>query len=169
VIFDTCCEEAVSVSVHGTVLDTDADGFTVRITHGSASKLLKVLSPGAPPVARGDKVEVLGVRHSDELRRFFIICVYNLMWGGSEKMKAMTYIAKVLPDGHLSLPEEIKEKMGLTANSRVKVVLEREAQREKALEAFGAWSEREDIKSGVEYVEEIRAGWNKRTARQEHG
>ena len=84
-------------------------------------------------------------------------------------MKAMTYIAKVLPDGHLSLPEEIKEKMGLTANTRVKVVLEREAQREKALEAFGTWSEREDIKDGVEYVEEIRAGWNKRTASLEHG
>ena len=27
------------------------------------------------------------------------------------------YIANVLPDGHLSLPEEIKEKMGLAANS----------------------------------------------------
>jgi bifunctional DNA-binding transcriptional regulator/antitoxin component of YhaV-PrlF toxin-antitoxin module len=84
-------------------------------------------------------------------------------------MKAMTYIAKVLPDGHLSLPEEIKEKMGLTANTRVKVVVEREAQREKALEAFGTWAEREDIKTGVEYVEEIRAGWNKRTARLEQG
>ncbi len=84
-------------------------------------------------------------------------------------MKAMTYIAKVLPDGHLSLPEEIREKMGLTANSRVKVVLEREAQREKALEAFGTWSERTDIKDGVAYVERIRAGWNERTARLEHG
>jgi bifunctional DNA-binding transcriptional regulator/antitoxin component of YhaV-PrlF toxin-antitoxin module len=84
-------------------------------------------------------------------------------------MKAMTYIAKVLPDGHLSLPEEIKEKMGLTANTRVKVVLEREAQREKALEAFGSWAEREDIKDGVAYVEAIRAGWDKRTARLEQG
>jgi len=72
VIFDTCCDGPVSVSVHGTVLHTSDDGFTVRITHGSASKLLKVLSPGAPPVARGDKVEVLGVRHSDELRRFLL-------------------------------------------------------------------------------------------------
>lgn len=80
-------------------------------------------------------------------------------------MKNIKYIAKVLPDGHLSLPEEIKEKMGLTANSRVKVVLEREVQREKAIGAFGAWSERSDIKDGVEYVEKVRAGWNKRTAR----
>jgi hypothetical protein len=66
VIFDTCCDGPVSVSVHGTVLDTDADGFTVRITHGSASKLLRVLSPGVP-VMNGDRVEVLGVRHSAEL------------------------------------------------------------------------------------------------------
>ena len=80
-------------------------------------------------------------------------------------MKAVKYIAKVLPDGHLSLPKEIKEKMGLTANSRVKVVLEREAKREKAIEAFGAWSERSDIKDGTEYVEEMRAGWRERTAR----
>ncbi len=41
-------------------------------------------------------------------------------------MEGIKYIAKVLPDGHLSLPEEIREKMGLTANSRVKVVLFRE-------------------------------------------
>lgn len=81
-------------------------------------------------------------------------------------MEGFKYIAKVLPDGHLSLPEEIREKMGLTANSRVKVVLfrEREAQREKAIEAFGAWSERSDIKDGFEYVEKARAGWNERTA-----
>jgi len=67
VIFDTCCDGPVSVSVSGTVLDTSDRWFTVRITHGSASKLLRVLSPGVPPVAAGDKVEVLGVRHSDEL------------------------------------------------------------------------------------------------------
>lgn len=80
-------------------------------------------------------------------------------------MKAVEYIAKVLPDGHLSLPEKIKEEMGLMADSRVRVVLEREVHREKAMEAFGTWSERSDIKNGVEYVEKIRAGWNERTAR----
>ncbi len=47
----------------------------------------------------------------------------------------------------------------------MKVVLEREAQREKAIEAFGAWSERSDIKDGVEYIEKMRAGWSDRTAR----
>lgn len=80
-------------------------------------------------------------------------------------MKAIKYIAKVLPDGHLSLPEEIKEKMKLSANSKVKVILEIESQREKAIEAFGAWSERSDIKNGVEYLENIRSGWSERTVR----
>ena len=45
------------------------------------------------------------------------------------------------------------------------VVLEREAQREKAIEAFGAWSERSDVRDGVEYVEKMRVGWSERTAR----
>ena len=77
----------------------------------------------------------------------FIIGDYKMI--EEAKMNAIKYIAKVLPDGHLSLPEEIKEKMGLAANSRVKVVLAREAQREKAIEAFSAWSERSDIKDGI--------------------
>jgi len=80
-------------------------------------------------------------------------------------MKVIKYIAKVLPDGHLSLPEEIKEKMKLSANSKVKVILEIESQREKAIESFGAWSERSDIKNGVEYLENIRSGWSERTVR----
>ncbi len=80
-------------------------------------------------------------------------------------MKVIKYIAKVLPDGHLSLPEEIKKKMKLSANSKVKVILEIESQREKAIESFGAWSERSDIKNGVEYLENIRSGWSERTVR----
>ena len=31
-------------------------------------------------------------------------------------MRAINYTAKVLPDGHISLPYEIKEAMGLTVN-----------------------------------------------------
>ena len=37
-------------------------------------------------------------------------------------MKAIKSIAPILPDGHLLLPEEIKEKMRLTANCRVQAV-----------------------------------------------
>ncbi len=43
-------------------------------------------------------------------------------------MKAINYIAKVLPDGHLSLPEDIKKEMGLIVNSTVKITLEKKSQ-----------------------------------------
>ena len=42
VILDTCCDGPVSVSVHGTMLHTSDDGFSLRITHGSASKIITV-------------------------------------------------------------------------------------------------------------------------------
>ena len=80
-------------------------------------------------------------------------------------MKAINYTAKVLPDGHISLPNEIKEEMGLAVDSVVRVTLERDVKKENAIKAFGVWSERNEIKDGVEYVEDIRAGWDKRTKR----
>jgi|GEM_PF-935621 len=55
-----------TVSVYGTVLGTDGDeAFTLQLTHGSASKIITVLSPVL--VTSGDKVEVLGVINGDEL------------------------------------------------------------------------------------------------------
>ena len=80
-------------------------------------------------------------------------------------MKAINYTAKVLPDGHISLPNEIKEEMGLAVNSVVRVRLERDVKKENAIKAFGTWSDRSEIKSGIEYVEDIRSGWDKRTKR----
>ena len=71
----------------------------------------------------------------------------------------------MLPDGHISLPYEIKEAMGLAVNSVVKVTLEKDVWKENAMKAFGIWSERSEIKGGVEYVEDIRSGWDKRTKR----
>lgn len=55
-------------------------------------------------------------------------------------MTTINYSAKVLPNGHLSLPEE----------------------RERAIKAFGAWSEKNDIEDGVDYVSRIRKEWNER-------
>ncbi len=80
-------------------------------------------------------------------------------------MKTINYTAKVLPDGHISLPYEIKEAMGLAVDSVVKITLERDVQKENAMEAFGVWSERNEIKGGIEYVDDIRSGWDKRTKR----
>lgn len=80
-------------------------------------------------------------------------------------MKVINYTAKVLPDGHISLPYEIKEAMGLAVNSVVKITLEKDVRKEDAMKAFGIWSERDDIKSGIEYVEDMRGEWDKRTKR----
>ena len=41
-------------------------------------------------------------------------------------MKAYEYYAEVLPDGHLSLPEELREKIRGDAKVRVMVLLEDE-------------------------------------------
>ncbi|MGC9444790.1 MAG: hypothetical protein ACP5E9_07705 [Candidatus Methanospirareceae archaeon] len=54
-----------TVSVYGTVLDTGGDGFTLRLTHGSASRIVTVVS--SESVARGDKVEALGILNGNEL------------------------------------------------------------------------------------------------------
>jgi bifunctional DNA-binding transcriptional regulator/antitoxin component of YhaV-PrlF toxin-antitoxin module len=78
-------------------------------------------------------------------------------------MTTINYSAKVLPDGHLSLPEEIIEKLGLAINSTVEVTLKIDRRREGAIKAFGAWAERTEIKDGVEYVSKIREEWNERT------
>jgi len=80
-------------------------------------------------------------------------------------MKTINYTAKVLPDGHISLPNEIKEEMGLAVDSVVRVTLERDVKKENAIKAFGVWSERNEIKGGIEYVDDIRSGWDKRTKR----
>lgn len=80
-------------------------------------------------------------------------------------MKTINYSAKVLPDGHLSLPKEIIEKLGLAINSTVEVTLKLDRKRERARNAFGAWSEREDIKDGVVYVSKMREEWNNRSER----
>lgn len=77
-------------------------------------------------------------------------------------MKAVNYTAKILSDGHLSLPQEIRQELDLSVNTRVKVTLKIDTRREKAIKAFGAWSDRTDIKNGIEYTEKIRSEWDER-------
>jgi hypothetical protein len=38
-------------------------------------------------------------------------------------MKVVEYIGEVLPDGHLSLPDEIQKKLGLSPHSSVRVTI----------------------------------------------
>jgi len=54
-----------TVSVGGTVVHSSGEAFTLRLTHGSASKIITIISP--MPVASGDKVEVLGMLKGNEL------------------------------------------------------------------------------------------------------
>jgi hypothetical protein len=54
-----------TVSVYGTVVHSSDEAFTLRLTHGSASKIITIISP--VPVASGDKIEVLGEIRGDEL------------------------------------------------------------------------------------------------------
>jgi hypothetical protein len=77
-------------------------------------------------------------------------------------MKAVNYTAKILSDGHLSLPQEIRQELDLSVNTLVKVTLKIDTRREKAIKAFGAWSDRTDIKNGIEYTEKIRSEWDER-------
>ena len=77
-------------------------------------------------------------------------------------MKSVNYTAKILSDGHLSIPQEIRQELDLSVNTLVKVTLKIDTRREKAIKAFGAWSDRTDIKNGIEYTEKIRSEWNER-------
>lgn len=54
-----------NVSIHGTVSNTSSDGFYIRVTHGSKSKIINVLSE--INVESGDRVEVLGLLQRDEI------------------------------------------------------------------------------------------------------
>ena len=44
--------------------------------------------------------------------------------GLEEKMKAYEYYAEILPDGHLSLPEDLRDKLKGDTKVRVMVLLE---------------------------------------------
>ncbi|MEW5870285.1 MAG: hypothetical protein AB1894_13500 [Chloroflexota bacterium] len=52
-------------------------------------------------------------------------------------MKQIEYVAQVLEDGHLSLPQELRRMLGLKPNSLVRVVLDvPEADKQKSLAAW---------------------------------
>jgi hypothetical protein len=55
-----------TVSTGGKVVNLSHDSFYIVVTYGSESRMLKVLSD--EDVAYGDRVRVLGLLHSDEIR-----------------------------------------------------------------------------------------------------
>ncbi|MDD5435684.1 MAG: hypothetical protein PH343_09680, partial [Nitrospira sp.] len=74
------------------------------------------------------------------------------------KVKAVEYLANILPDGHLSIPEEIRKKLKHTTKKRVKVSIEIDASQEvnKKHPAFGIWADRLSGDSSGEIAEELR-------------
>jgi hypothetical protein len=42
---------------------------------------------------------------------------------GGIAMKVIEYVAEILPDGHLSLPAEVREQLNLSAHRHIKVTL----------------------------------------------
>lgn len=74
------------------------------------------------------------------------------------KVKAVEYFANILPDGHLSIPEEIRKKLKHTTKKRVKVSIEIEAVQEVNMKhpAFGIWANRFLGGSSTEIAEELR-------------
>ena len=81
--------------------------------------------------------------------------------------------------GHTRIREngifaDVIEKIQMLTASQQRFLQEMLAGREKVSvtskkkllkKSFGAWADREDIKGGIEYVDEIRKGWESRLER----
>lgn len=67
-------------------------------------------------------------------------------------MEKIEYIAEVLPDGHLSLPEDIIKQLKLKAHSKLRVQIQSEKKTKQDLSRFcGQWQEEniEDIVNDI--------------------
>lgn len=74
------------------------------------------------------------------------------------KARAVEYLADILPDGHLSIPDEIRNKLKHISKKKVKVSIEVESIREvkKKHPAFGIWADRLSGDSSADIAEELR-------------
>ncbi len=74
------------------------------------------------------------------------------------KLKAVEYLANVLSDGHLSIPDEIRKKLKHISKKKVKVSIEVVSLHgvKRKHPAFGIWADRLSGKSSVEIAEELR-------------
>ena len=80
-------------------------------------------------------------------------------------MKKNEYIAKVLPDGHLSLPPTLASKLSLKVNSKVRVLIIPDTSKSGLNRFCGKWQDKrsaEDIVSEI-YTEREK---NKRSEKQ---
>ena len=80
--------------------------------------------------------------------------------GKENKVSAepIEYLAGLLPDGHLSIPEKIKKKLERVSKKKVRVCidLKTEKVRKRRHPAFGIWSDRLSEGSSAEIAEGFR-------------
>ena len=75
------------------------------------------------------------------------------------------YLANLLPDGHLSIPEKIRKKLERVSKKKVRVYidLKTEKVKKKRHPAFGIWADRlSEVDSG-EVAEKLRKKLESRT------
>ena len=74
------------------------------------------------------------------------------------KLKAVEYLANVLPDGHLSIPEEIRGKLKHIARKKVRVSIEVVSDQDVKTKhpAYGIWADRFSGKNSAEIAGELR-------------
>lgn len=74
------------------------------------------------------------------------------------KAKSIEYWADLLPDGHLSLPEEIKKKLKFMSDKKVKIIVELGTGMEikENHSAFGIWADRLSEGNSAEIAENLR-------------
>lgn len=60
------------------------------------------------------------------------------------KIESFEYLAELLPDGHLSIPDKIKNKLKGISKKKIKINIKLEAEKtwEKRHPAFGIWADR---------------------------
>lgn len=74
------------------------------------------------------------------------------------KVRCVEYFADILPDGHLSIPDEIRKKLKHISKKKVKVSIEVKSIKavEKKHPAFGIWADLLSEESSAEISEELR-------------
>ena len=72
--------------------------------------------------------------------------------------KSIEYLADLLPNGHLSIPDKIRKKLKGISNKKVRVRIELKTERivKKQHPAFGIWSDRLLEGSSVEIAKGLR-------------
>ena len=72
-------------------------------------------------------------------------------------METVEYIAEVLPDGHLSVPEEIIKKLNLKSHSKIRISILPIQTKKKGLTRFcGKWQDERKAKKIVEDIYKSR-------------